>query len=235
MLAKSALLPEKLRGKAPDIAVTLMAGQELGLSPMAALRGVYVVNGRPALAADTMVGLAHASGLCEYFVCVESTDKIATYETKRKGAPTPQRLSFTIEQAKRAGLGGDVWTKYPDSMLRARCKSFLARDVYSDVLAGVIEEHEVEEIQRQPAPAHQGFTAILPDYPDGSCKDATVEAEFVETSTPELTEEFVLAITTLAELRSLKMRLAALPETPAKDKLRTAYTVRWAQLKDDAK
>ena len=36
--AKSALLPDALRAKPDDVFVTLLAGHELGLAPMAALR-----------------------------------------------------------------------------------------------------------------------------------------------------------------------------------------------------
>src|SRR5688572_12579945 len=80
ILSKSALLPEALKGKAADIVVSILAGQELGLAPMAAIRGVHVVQGKPLLAADTMVGLVLASGLAEYFQCVEDTDASVTYE-----------------------------------------------------------------------------------------------------------------------------------------------------------
>ena len=51
-----------------------------------------------------MVALVLKSGLAEYFQVIETTDKICTYETKRKDAPQPQRLSYTIEQAVQAGL-----------------------------------------------------------------------------------------------------------------------------------
>jgi hypothetical protein len=47
-------------------------------------------------------------------------DQRAIYETKRVGS-TPVKISFTIEQAKQAGLTGkDNWRNYPAAMLRAR-------------------------------------------------------------------------------------------------------------------
>lgn len=150
MLSKSSLLPPDLKGKVEDIAVTIMAGQELGLAPMAALRSIHVVKGKPVLAADIMRGLIHSSGLAIFFTLIESNERIATYETHRKGAPKPQRLSFTIEQATKAGLGGDNWKKYPDAMLRARASAALARDVYPDVLAGCYTDEEAEAFRHEP-------------------------------------------------------------------------------------
>lgn len=150
--AKSSLLPPDLRGKEADVFVTIMAGMELGLAPMAALRSIHVVKGKPILSADGMVAVVQASGLCEYFTCVESSGVIASYETKRKGAPTPQRLSFTLDEAKIAGIaGGDNWKKYPAAMLRARAKAALARDVYPDAIAGVYTDDEVREFEPQRA------------------------------------------------------------------------------------
>lgn len=154
MLSKSSLLPPDLRGKEADIAVTVMAGRELGLAPMASLRSINVIKGKPVLGADAMVGLVLSAGVADYFSFIESTATIATYETKRKGAPHPQRLSFTFEQAKAAGLtGNDNWRKYPDAMLRARAKAALARDVYSDVLAGCYTEDEAAAFSDYRPPA----------------------------------------------------------------------------------
>jgi len=150
MLAKSTLLPVDLRGKEADIAVTVMTGRELGLGPMAALRLIHVVKGRPILSADAMVALVLSSGLAEYFLSVESTDRVATYETQRKGSPIPQRLSYTIEQAHKAGLTGENWKKYPEAMLRARAKAALSRDCYPDVLAGCYDPDEVLDFRDPP-------------------------------------------------------------------------------------
>lgn len=144
--SESKLIPSDLQAKPADVFVTLLAGHELGLSPMAALRGIHVIKGKPSLTADTMVGVVLSSGAAEFFRCIEATDKVATYETKRKGESEPRPpVSWTIEDAKRAGLDGeDRWKKYPRAMLKARCKAELARDVYPDVLAGCYVEGEIE-------------------------------------------------------------------------------------------
>jgi hypothetical protein len=153
-LSKSALIPADLRGKPGDVLLILLTGAELGMGPTAALRGVYVVKGRPCISAQMMVGLCQNSPACEYFTLVESTATSATYETKRKGAPKPTTLTWTLEQAKAAGLlSNGTWKAYPAEMLRARCASALARAVYPGEILGLYSKEEIEDIPAEPKSA----------------------------------------------------------------------------------
>ena len=131
---------------------TLMLGRELGLSAMASLRSVHIIEGKHSLSAELMVALVLKSGMAEYFRLVETTDKVCTYETKRKGNDKPLSLSYTIEQAEQAGLmfqragrQPGPWHKMPKQMLRARCKSELARLEYPDILAGLYTPEELRD------------------------------------------------------------------------------------------
>lgn len=189
--AKSNMIPGDLRQKPDDVFVTLLAGHELGLSPMASLRSIHVVKGKPILSADTMVGLVLGRGAARYFRCVEETDTSVTYETHREGSPEPQRATWTIADAKRAGLTGGNWTSYPRAMLKARCKSVLARDVYPDVLAGCYEEGERDEVEREAAPV----TRITPRpvrAPEPDPEADVVDAEYAEA--PAAWPAFLLAL-----------------------------------------
>lgn len=143
-LAASGLIPRALQGKPADVLVVLLTGRELGLEPMQSLRLLNVIDGKPVMASDLIVGLCVAKPVCEYFRLLESTDTQATYETKRAGSE-PVRLTFTIEQAKAANLTGkDNWRKWPAAMLRARCGAHLARAVYQDVVAGIYDPDELD-------------------------------------------------------------------------------------------
>jgi len=175
--AKSHLLPKELQGKEADIFVTIMAGQELGLAPMASLRSIHVVQGKPVISADGLVAVALAHPQCEYFHSVTSSDTEATYETKRKGSP-PTRRSFTSEDAKRAGLlGKDTWKKYPAAMLRARCKADLARDVYPDAVSGVYTPDEAQDIDPRAARAIDVEPASAAPEPAEQAPDETLGAD----------------------------------------------------------
>jgi hypothetical protein len=173
--AKSKLIPTDLQSKPADVFVTLLAGHELGLSPMAALRGIHVVKGKPILSADTMTAVVLASGAAEYIRCVESTADVATYATKRKGDPDERIVSWTLADAKRAKLDGDNWTKYPRAMLKARCKAELLRDVYPDVLAGCYVEGEIDESGQHAPPVKISLaTSPTPTAPAPDVIDAEV-------------------------------------------------------------
>ena len=93
-----------------------------------------------------MVALVLKSGLAEYFQLVESTDELCTFETKRKGASKPTQLTYTIEQAKQAGLAErSNWIKMKKIMLTHRAKSGLARLEYPDLLAGLYTPEELRD------------------------------------------------------------------------------------------
>lgn len=160
-LAKSSLLPEALRNKVPEVMMQLMAGQELGLAPMASLRSFSIINGKPVMSADAMVAIVLGSGKAEYFRRVEESDERVTYATKRKGEPE-RRCVWTMDMAKKASLHQkDNWRGYPRAMLASRAKSELARDVYSDVLAGVFTADEVsEERRREPEAVDVEFVEV---------------------------------------------------------------------------
>lgn len=125
----------------------MLAGAELGFEPMQSLGAFHVIQGRLSLRADFVVALCVRSPVCKHFTLIESTDKVATYETLREGHAAPTRMSFTIEQAQRAKLMGNTqWSTHPDAMLRARCSARLARAVYPDAAAGIYVPDEAEEI-----------------------------------------------------------------------------------------
>jgi hypothetical protein len=161
----SGLLPEAI--STPEAAFVVIAtGMELGLSPMQSLRGIHVVEGKPILAADLLVALAKRSPECLYFRLVESTYERATYETHRRGEPKPTSLTWTLEDARRADLiGRRTWKAHPAAMLRARCAAALARAVYPDLLLGVYEESEGEEIKEGRAGRHKAAPRPAPEAP----------------------------------------------------------------------
>jgi hypothetical protein len=145
VIASSSLAPEALRGKPQDALLVLMTGRELGIGPMQALRMVTVIRGRVTLSADATIALVRRSDQCVEWRMVESTAERATYSTTRRGDASPTVLTWTMEQARVAGLvrGGGQWQTYPEAMLRARCAAALARIVYPDLVAGVYDPDEL--------------------------------------------------------------------------------------------
>lgn len=176
-LGRSGLVPSALRGKPDDILVVLLWSQSLGIDPMPGLAGIHVIDGRAGLSAEMIVALVHRHPDCRYFRCVESTPERSTYETLREGSPEPTTLTWTIEDAKRAGLlGKQNWKKYPAEMLRARAAKNLGMAEFPDILLGVVTQDELENDIAPTAPP-----PAPPPAPDPVVEiDEVEDAEFSE-------------------------------------------------------
>lgn len=181
ILVASGLLPKSIQR--PEAAFAIVAaGRELGLTAMQSLRSIHIIEGKPSLSADLAIALCKSrADVCKYFMLVESSDQIATYETLRAGDPKPTKMSFTWADAQRAGVTGkDNWKKYPPAMLRARAGMALARAVYPELLMGI---YDPDEIAPEPGPAQPGnFQVIAQDLPKSppSTGDLTLFADLCD-------------------------------------------------------
>lgn len=162
-LAKAAVASKLYAITSPEAGLMiLLTGRDLGLSASQALRGIYVVNNKPVISADAMVAAVRRSGLARSWRVVESTIERCTIETTREGEEHPERETFTLEDAKRAGLDRkDVWRAYPRDMLRHRCAAALVRRVYPDVVLGCYVPGEIDD-PPSPAPVHVDVTTSEP-------------------------------------------------------------------------
>lgn len=221
-LAKSVLLPDALKNKPADLAFQIMTGRELGLGPMASIRGIHVIQGKPVLAADTIVALVLSSGLAEYFAEIESSSTSVTYETKRKSTPFPQRCTWTLDDAKRAGLypTKDNWRLYPRAMLASRAKAELARSAYPDVIAGV---YDADEIQVPVRPDAQIVDAEFSDV-----RDVVQLSPFAEARDRLIAD--IQATTTSDACKALLPRFGELPRDRAGAERAAAHDVYKAHL-----
>jgi hypothetical protein len=121
---------------------TIIAGREFGLSAMASLRSMHIIDGKPTMAADLIRALVLRSGAVKFFRCVERTDKSCTFEAQR-GEDPPIKLTYTIEDAKRSwskdekAWNASGWGRNPSDMLVARAGAKLARLIAPDVIHGL--------------------------------------------------------------------------------------------------
>lgn len=148
--------------------VAIMHGLEIGLTPMAALQRIAVVNGRPTLWGDGAMGLVRGSGLCEWVreeIEGEGDKMVAVCTAKRKGEPQPVARRFSVMDAKKANLWGKAgpWQQFPTRMLAMRARAFCLRDVFADVLGGMYLREELED--SQPAPVPPAPPAMIPTPP----------------------------------------------------------------------
>ena len=154
-LADSDMVPKDFKGKPGNCLIGIQWGAELGLKPLQALQNIAIINGRPSLWGDAMLGLVRASPLCEYVTEGWEADGTAVCKAKRRGEPEQVR-TFSDADAKLAGLLGKAgpWTTGPKRMKQLRARAFALRDVFTDILKGM---SMAEEAMDTPKETHMGI------------------------------------------------------------------------------
>lgn len=151
----SGLAPRGLE-KPEAILVAMQLGAELGLTPMASLQNIAVINGRPGIFGDAALALVRASGLIESYREEEVGSRLSDdwgfkVTTTRKGMPE-HADKFTVADAKLAKLWGKTgpWSEYPRRMLKWRARGYVLRDIYGDVLKGLRTTEELHDTPVEP-------------------------------------------------------------------------------------
>lgn len=168
-LAPAALVNNKAGDAAASaVATAIMAGAELGLPPMVALRSFTVIGGRPALYGDGLINVVRRSRRAEYVrTGYDKATETGWCEAKRSDTGEESRVEFSKDDAKRAGLWDDrekvtrykkggqgtyqadndsPWHRYPQRMLSWRAAGYCLRELFADVLGGITDEYEAREI-----------------------------------------------------------------------------------------
>lgn len=162
-VAKSGLAPKGIQ--TPEaITVAIQMGLEVGLTPMAALQNIAVINGRPSLWGDAQLAVVRATGELEEFKEWYEEDgnpltrNPASYKdstscvcrVKRRGYDATE-TSFSVADAKLAKLWGKQgpWTEYPGRMLKFRARSFALRDMFGDALRGMSSAEEQMDMPKE--------------------------------------------------------------------------------------
>lgn len=145
LIAKSDLAGKDYRGKPGNCIVAIQLGASVGLSPLQAIQGIAVINGKPSLYGDALLAVIRAHPECEDVIEVmEGMTAVCT--VKRRGR-LPVCRTFSEADAKKAGLWGKQgpWSGYPQRMLQMRARAFACRDAFADALMGLQNAEEVQD------------------------------------------------------------------------------------------
>ncbi len=128
----------------------ILMGRELGIGPIAALRTIHVIQGRPCLDASAQLSRAIQNGVTIEWG--QNDAKTATL-TLRRGSGS-YTSTWTMEMAKRAKLDTKPgpWVTHPEAMLRARAITAGIRAFCPDVLdsgGALYSPEEIDDIGRQ--------------------------------------------------------------------------------------
>lgn len=195
-LAVSGLAPRDMQS--PDkITYAIMAGAEIGLSPIQSLQSIAVINGRPTLWGDGVVALLRRDKFrIKEWIEGEGDTLTAFCEVTRPDTGEVIARTFGAEDAKKAGLWSKTgpWQQYPKRMLAARARAWACRDGAADVLKGFGVREEADDTPATPsAPAATGLKERLQGrghVPAGGFSTANVEEAVAEAqSEPETVVE----------------------------------------------
>jgi hypothetical protein len=141
--------------------VKIMAGQEFGIPPFAAMSGIHLIQGKPTIGAGLMAQRVKKSGKYTYNV-LQLTDLICELEFIQLPKTILGKSTFTIEDAKKAGTKNI--DRFPKNMLFARAISngvrWFTPDIYDSVVYVPEEMQEVE----QPAQIAEVMPELEMDY-----------------------------------------------------------------------
>lgn len=136
--SKEVALPTNLKTQG-DVRAVILAGWELGVKPMSALRHMSVINGKTEPDGQLMASIAAARDPSIMFEIIEDTDDATTVRLTRKSTGLRVEYRYTQEDAKKAGLANKTgpWSQHPRTMRRWACYKNLCRAYLGNLINGV--------------------------------------------------------------------------------------------------
>jgi hypothetical protein len=150
-LLQTGFLPDTLKLPGQVVAI-ILAGRELGIPPMTALRTLHIVDGKISFSAQLQLALANRAGIRHRFLEISTTRCEVELTSPDE---EPARYEFTIDNAKKAGLldrSVSPWHKYPKNMLQWRCVSNAISAHCPEVMLAVYDPDEVIDIEQAKEP-----------------------------------------------------------------------------------
>lgn len=135
---------DKIGGYSGIFSISMYA-REMGLPIMTSLfGGMQNIQGKITISPQLMNSLIRKAG---HSLNIESDDVHCKITGTRKDTGEVCTVSFTIQEAERAGLvkEGGAWKKYPSDMCFARALSRLGRRLFPDVIGMAYVHDEIEE------------------------------------------------------------------------------------------
>lgn len=129
----------------------------LKIDPIYALNGgLYSIKGKIGMPAEAMAAMIREKGH-SIQKDKNSTDTCCILHGKRRDNGDEWTCKFSVDDAKRAGIYANSWEKYTNAMVYNRAMSFLARQLFPDVIKGAgYTKEELQEIAASKNPEDLG-------------------------------------------------------------------------------
>lgn len=179
-------LPVAFRGNPGAVAFAVEYGKALDVSPVTALIGIHIVDGKPTASAGLISALVRRAGhkirTWTEGTVAEGNLKGITTIVRADDPEFEYRVEWTLDRAQRAGLctlaqgtdgrwivtgkgkGGSNWQTYTEAMVKARSITECARDAAEDSILGVhyTPEELGVEVDEAGEPVYTVTTAEAP-------------------------------------------------------------------------
>jgi len=181
---KSGLLPRALN--TPEkVMLVAMKGHELGIPMLQACAHIHVIDGKPSMDSELMMGQIYKNIPTAEVEFLESTDKGCKLRARRNKDRVWSEFSFTFKDATTARLlAKNNWRNYPTAMYRARSISAMARAVFPDAIAGMgyTPEELGAETDSKGNVVEGSKAERIGDLLSGKSEPKEVESEVVQTT-----------------------------------------------------
>lgn len=155
-LVPTGFLPEHIK-TAGQAAAIILAGRELRMDPMLALRSITMVKGKIVVSADAQLALFKKAGGHATFSKLSDTEAVLDLVHPNGDRHTE---TFTTADAKRAGLdrpsrNGEpsMYSKFPKAMLRSRAITAGLKSIGFEPTSGTYDPDEAQHFMPAEAPA----------------------------------------------------------------------------------
>lgn len=158
-ICSTSMVPKDYRGKPAEATAAMLAGRELGFSPMASLRAFDNISGTPAPKAATLRAVVQAAG--HEVVVEESTAQRAVVRGRRRGSDEWQVATWDIARAQSMPQykSNPNWKSLPAQMLVARATAEVCRWIGGDAIMGMpYAAEEIDDMRPAPAPVARRLT-----------------------------------------------------------------------------
>ncbi len=226
---------------ADEAFIRIQTAMALGIASVIALICVYVIEGKPALAAKLKLALARRSPAVAYIRCVEMSDKKVVFVGKRREDEQDTRVEWTWDQASKITNGSnkdgtpkrltdkDNWRNYPAHMLTARATSQICDILSPDTGLGIISVEEAADMVRPPnleiptdmmrraeanADKRVGLFAMIANAKDRTGLDAAMAAVRSASDAKDITDAVRVELAAAATARAKELGLGKKTASP---------------------
>lgn len=150
-LSKSTVIPISYQNRPENILICVDLASRMGLSPLAVMQNLYIIQGKPSFSGQAIASLIRSSGQFSNievnFIGEEGKDSWGCYISAERNGKQLKGAKVTMGMAKAEGWtkkNGSKWLTMPEMMLTYRAYTFFGRQFAPELMMGL---HAVEELE----------------------------------------------------------------------------------------